>query len=96
LGEIWIFGGMLAAAMLPFWLLTRLVQAGHSGLALTIGSVIGASLVISLYASGGTFGVNPIVATAIAMLVFVPAFLGTCAGTVLGWLLRRRADREAQ
>ena len=92
--QVMIFGGMLIAAMAPFLLLTWLMREGQSGLALSIGSVIGATLVIFIYASNGTFGVNPVFATGVAMLVCVPATLGAIAGGLLGWLLRKRDDRE--
>lgn len=92
--ELLVFSGMLACAVLPFWWLTRLMRSGQSGLALTIISIVGGALVISIYASGRPFGVDPVKAMAFAMLVCVPAFLGCVAGLSLGWLLRRRDDAE--
>lgn len=92
--QIMVFGAMLTCAMLPFLLLTRLMRTGQSGLALTITSVIGATLVIFIYASGRPFGIDPVFAIGAAMLVCVPALLGSASGAFLGWLLRRRDDSE--
>jgi len=92
--QLLILGVMLACAGLPFVLLTKLMRAGQSGLALTFGSVIGATLVILIYASGRPFGIDPVFAMTIAMLVCVPAVLGSTAGAFLGWLLRRQDDRR--
>ncbi len=92
--QLLIFGLMLLCAMLPFALLTWLVRSGQSGLAWTIVSVIGATLAIFIYASGRPFGIDPIFAMTVAMLVCVPALLGSTAGAFLGWLLRRQDDRR--
>lgn len=92
--QVMVFGVMLTCAMLPFLLLTRVMRTGQSGLALTISSVIGATLVIFIYASGRPFGIDPVFAMGAAMLVFVPALLGSISGAFLGWLLRRRDDNE--
>lgn len=89
-----IFGVMLVCAGVPFWLLTRVMRAGQTGLALSILSVIGATLAVFIFASGRPFGVDPVVAMAIAMLACVPAFLGSGSGMLLGWLLRKRDDQE--
>jgi hypothetical protein len=89
-----VFGVMLTCAMLPFVLLTRLMRTGQSGLALTVTSVIGATLAVFIYASGRPFGIDPIFAMGAAMLVCVPAFLGSVSGALLGWLLRKRDDSE--
>ena len=94
MAQVLIFGLMLIAAALPFVLLTKLMRAGQTGLAITIVSVIGAALAISVYASGRPFGIDPVVAMTVAMLAFVPAVLGGVMGAFLGWLLRRRDDRH--
>ena len=88
-----VFGGMLVLAGVPFALLTWLMRSGQSGLALTNISVIGATLVIFIFASGRPMGIDPVLAMTIAMLGCVPAFLGSAAGMLLGWLLRRQDDR---
>jgi hypothetical protein len=93
--QLLILGLMLSCAVVPFLLLTGLIRAGRSGLALTIASVIGATLVIFVYASGRPFGIDPVFAMTAALLVCVPAFLGSLAGAMLGWLLRKRDDRKA-
>jgi len=89
-----IFGVMLACAGLPFWLLTKLMRDGQSGLALTIISVVGATLAIFFFASGRPIGVEPVFAMGVALLICVPAFLGCASGMLLGWLLRKRDDQE--
>jgi hypothetical protein len=89
-----VLGVMLICAGLPFILLTKFMRSGQSGLALTFSSVIGATLVILIYASGRPFGIDPVFAMTIAMLVCVPALLGSTAGAFLGWLLRRQDDRR--
>lgn len=92
--QLLVFGFMLLCAMVPFALMTWLMRSGQTGLALTIGSVIGATFVIFIYASGRPFGINPIFAMTAAMLACVPALLGSTAGAFLGWLLRRQDDRR--
>ena len=94
MSQLLVLGLMLTCAMLPFVLMTKLMREGQSGLALTIISVIGATLVIFIYASGRPFGVDPIFAMTVAMLACVPALLGCIAGALLGWLLRRQDDRK--
>ena len=94
LAELTIFVIMLACAVIPFVWLTRLVRGGRTGAALTVGSVIGGALAISLFAAGRPFGVDPVQAMGLAMLLLVPALLGCLAGGLLGWLLRRRDDRR--
>lgn len=93
--QILVFGVMLTSAVVPFVLLAWLMRAGQSGLALTIGSVIGATLAIFLYASGRPMGVDPVFAMTVALLACVPALLGSVAGALMGWLLRRQDDRRA-
>ena len=91
--QFFVIGGMLASAMLPFALLVWLVRSGRNGLALTIVSLIGAAFAIFIFASGRPFGISPVFAMTAAMLVCVPALLGSTAGVFLGWLLRRQDDR---
>jgi uncharacterized membrane protein YGL010W len=91
--QFMIFGVMLTCAILPFLLLSRLIRSGQSGLALSIASVIGATFAIFFYASGRPFGIDPFFAISMAMLICVPALLGCAAGTLLGWILRKRDDR---
>lgn len=91
--QFYVFAVMVSCAMLPFALLTWLVRSGQNGLALTIVSLIGATFAVFLFASGRPFGINPVFAMTVAMLVCVPALLGSTAGAFLGWLLRRQDDR---
>ncbi len=95
MAQLFVLGVMLTCAALPFALLTKLMRSGQSGLTLTIISVIGATLVIFIYASGRPFGIDPVFAMTVAMLACVPALLGSTAGAFLGWLLRRQDDRRA-
>lgn len=92
--EIAIIGGMTGLAFGAMALLAWLVRKGASGLALTIMSVLGAVLVILFYATGGPIGVDPLVATVLVLVGALPAFLGGSAGALLGWMLRRRDDRQ--
>lgn len=94
MAQLLVFGLMLISAALPFALLTKLMRAGQTGLTVTIISVIGATLVIFIYASGRPFGINPVFAMTVAMLACIPALLGGTAGAFLGWLLRRQDDRR--
>ncbi|MEJ8560185.1 UDP-N-acetylmuramate--alanine ligase [Yoonia sp. GPGPB17] len=94
MAQLLVLGVMLTCAVLPFALLTKLMRAGQSGLTLTIISVIGATLIIFIYASGRPFGIDPVFAMTVAMLACVPALLGSTAGAFLGWLLRRQDDRR--
>ena len=91
---LFVFLGMLAAAMIPFGLLTLLVRRGQGGLALTIACVIGGTFAIFLFAAGRPFGIDPVFAMGVAMLVCFPALLGCAAGGLLGWLLRKQDDRR--
>ena len=92
--EIAIIGGMTGLAFGAMALLAWLVRKGASGLALTIMSVLGAVLVILFYATGRPIGVDPLVATVLVFVAALPAFLGGSAGALLGWMLRRRDDRQ--
>lgn len=91
--QVYIFLGMLFCAMAPFALVTYLVRSGQTGMALTVVSVVGATLAVFIFASGRPFGVDPVLAMTLAMLACVPALLGSTAGAFLGWLLRRQDDR---
>lgn len=99
IAQVLVFGVMLSCALLPFMGLTVLVRRGQGGAALTIVALTGAGMALFLFASGRPFGVDPVLAMAIALIGFVPAFLGVTAGGFLGWLLRqqdrRNQDREA-
>lgn len=88
-----IIGLMVLCALVPFGLLVRLVRAGQAGWAMTILSVLGASLVILIFAAGRPFGIDPVFAMSVALVWFFPACLGGAAGALLGWLLRKRDDR---
>ncbi|SFS14434.1 UDP-N-acetylmuramate--alanine ligase [Yoonia litorea] len=93
MADLAIIAIMLASAAIPFVWLTRLVRRGHSGLALTILSILGGVLAVLLYASGRPFGLDPVQAMGASLLLIIPALAGACAGALLGWLLRRRDDR---
>lgn len=91
-----IIGIMAGCALVAFFLLVRLVRGGHSGLALSILSIIGAGLVVLLYAAGRPTGVDPVRAMSAALLFALPALAGGLAGGALGWLLRQRDDRKGR
>ena len=96
MAQVLVLGIMLTCAVVPFILLAWLMRSGQSGLALTIGSVVGATLAVFIYASGRPFGIVPVFAMTIALLACVPALLGSVAGAFLGWLLRRQDDRKSK
>lgn len=88
-----ILGGMILAALVPFAGLVRLVRGGQAGWSMTILSVLGGCLAVLLFAAGQPFGIDPVLAMSLALLLVLPALLGGGAGAVLGWLLRKRDDR---
>jgi len=92
--QVLILGIMLSSATFPFILLIWLTRRGQSGLALTVISIIGALLVILIFAAGRPIGIERVFAMTVALLGFVPAFLGSLAGVWLGWVLRRQDDRR--
>ncbi|GEM_PF-810098 len=89
----WIIAGMAFCALVPFFVQARLARAGQFGWVVTILSVLGAVLVVLGYATAKPFGIDPVRAMALGLLVFVPAMLGASAGALLGKLLRNRDDR---
>ncbi len=94
MAQIVVFAIMLFAAGVPFVWMTAAMRKGQSGLVLTVNSLIGGALAILWFASGRPIGIDPMLATGFALLGFVPALLGSTAGTFLGWLLRRQDDRR--
>ncbi len=95
-GGIVVFGIMVVGAFIPFGIVGYLVRMGKNGLALTLGSVIGAMLWILVWGADGRLGIDPLLAISWAMLFFVPAMIGTLSGALLGWLMRRKDDRKAE
>ncbi|MEY1555997.1 UDP-N-acetylmuramate--alanine ligase [Yoonia sp. R2331] len=94
MGGLVVFAIMVLGAFIPFGIVGYLVRAGKNGLALSIAAVIGAMLYILVWGSDGRLGIDPLLAISWAMLFFVPALIGTLAGGLLGWLMRRRDDRS--
>ena len=94
MAELTIIAIMLACAGIPLVWLTQLVRSGRGGLALTIGSIVGGALAVALFAAGRPFGVDPVQAMGVSLLVLLPALLGCLAGGLLGWIMRRRDDRR--
>lgn len=90
-----VFGAMGASAFIPFVLLTRLVERGKNGFALTVVSLLGAVLTVLMYATDNDFGFDPLKAISWAMLFALPALMGAGAGALLGYLVRRRRERRA-
>lgn len=85
---------MVGCAMGPFLLLTLLMRRGAAGLAMTAICLLGGLLVVLIFASGRPMGLHPGQAMGWALLVFLPATLGSGAGILMGWLLRRRDDQR--
>ncbi|MEL6571927.1 MAG: UDP-N-acetylmuramate--alanine ligase [Pseudomonadota bacterium] len=90
LADLLVFGLMFLSAMAPFGLATMWMQRGKVGYTLTLISVLGALLVLALFASVRLLGVHPMNAMSAAMLVFLPSTIGCAAGALLGWLIYRR------
>jgi len=91
---IGILAPMLAVTVAGFFSLLWLVRRGKFGPALSIGAILGAVLVLLLYATGGHMGLHPVTAMEWALIYILPALLGSGAGALLGWLMRRRAERS--
>ena len=91
-----VIGAMIVAAFLPLSLMAYLVRAGANGLALTLVAIVGGVCAIFWFAAGRPYGVDPVLAMGVVMLLCVPALLGAAAGALLGWLLRRQDDRRVQ
>ena len=85
---------MVLSALLPFALSARLVDRGRNGPAVSVIAGIGAALVILIWAAAGHMGLDPLMAMSWAMLCVLPAFLGALIGAALGWLMRRRRERD--
>ena len=81
---------MVVAAFAPFALATWWMQRGRVGYTLTLFSLAGAALTLSIFAASRPVGVDPVQAMSWAMLFFLPAVLGCSAGALLGWLIYRR------
>ncbi len=94
MGGFFVFAIMLLGAFIPFGLVGYLVRIGKNGLALTFVSLIGGLLVLLVYASDGSLGMHPLMAMSWAMVFMLPAFIGSLAGWLLGWLIRRRGERS--
>ena len=93
LEEILFLAGMAICGLIPFVLLTWLMQKGKNGLALTILSVLGAGFTVMIYATNHDFGIDQVRAIGIALIFFLPALLGGGLGALLGWLVRLRRER---
>ena len=70
LEEILFLAGMAICGLIPFVLLTWLMQKGKNGLALTILSVLGAGFTVMIYATNHDFGIDPVRAIGIALIFF--------------------------
>lgn len=81
---------MVIAAFGPFGLATWWMQRGKVGYTLTLFSLAGAALAITVFGASRPIGLDPVQSMSWAMLFFLPAVLGCCAGALLGWLIYRR------
>lgn len=88
-----IIAAMTACGIILMVWLTYLMVRGKAGLALTVLSLLGAVLVILVFATGTPIGIDPLQAWTVALLFVLPALIGALSGTLLGWLIRRRRDR---
>jgi len=89
-----ILGLMAVSALAAFALCAKWVVRGKSGAALTVIALTGAAFTLLFYATQGTLGIDPIRAWSWALLFALPATCGALAGSLLGWLIRRRRDRR--
>ena len=91
--DLIILGAMVLSAMVPFALCARWMRLGKFGFAMTLLSIVGAMLVIFFYGVQTPIGLTPVQAYSWALLFALPALLGGSAGCLVGWILRRRAER---
>jgi len=57
-------------------------------------SILGAALAILIFATNRYIGIDFVQAWTIALLFVLPALMGAGAGTLLGWLIRKRRERR--
>lgn len=88
-----IIAAMTACGLIPMVWLTYLMVRGKSGLVMTVLSLLGAVLLVLYLATGRVIGADVLQVWTIALLFVFPALAGASAGTLLGWLIRRRRDR---
>jgi membrane protein YqaA with SNARE-associated domain len=87
---------MFAAGMIPLLVSTAWMKAGKVGYTLTLFSILGACLAISMQASTRLMGIDPIKAIGAALIVFLPATIGCAVGALLGWMIERRRVKRFQ
>jgi len=88
-------GGMVGVALSSMIVTAQPARRGRFGLPLSVVSVLGGVLAVLIYATGGTFGLDPLQAYAIALVGVLPALLGALAGFLLGWLRWTRRQGRA-
>ena len=93
LADIGVLVVMLICGGVPFIILCKLMIMGKTGLALTLIAILGAALMISMYASTRPMGIDPLSAIIAGLVFLTPAMAGGLAGVVLGWLIYRRRQR---
>ncbi len=93
MADFLVVGIMLAAAVVPFVGMTVLMIRQWYGPALTVAALLGALLVLLIFATSRPVGIDPVFAMTLAMIGAVPAFIGAAAGAMLGWMIIRRRTK---
>jgi len=90
MADLLVVALMTVAALVPFALATFWMQRGRVGATLVVLALVLAGLMISGWGALTPIGLDPGQALSAALLVFLPALCGGCAGALLGWLIYRR------
>ena len=94
MADLVIITAMFAFAVMPFFVMKRLIMAQKSGFALSFISVLIAGFTILIFASSTPIGMDPLRAIGIAMICLLPALVGAGAGVILGYILLHRRFKD--